>query len=142
MIHLTRSSTSGNRKITVLIVDDMPQVRQDLHLLLDLSGELAVVGEASSGGEAIAQAMASRPQVILMDLAMPGMDGFEATRQIKASLPNCRVIALTVHSYPEARQKAVEAGMDGFIEKGTSLPEIIHMIQQVRGGDQRIEDNP
>ncbi len=127
----TLASTSPRQQIRILIVDDMPQVRQDLRLLLELSGELAVVGEAASGEEAIAQVKALRPQVILMDLSMPGMDGYEATRQIKINFPECRVIALSVHSYPQARQKASLAGVDGFIEKGTTLHEILETIQQI-----------
>jgi DNA-binding NarL/FixJ family response regulator len=122
-------------RIRILIVDDIPPVRQGLHLLLDLTGELEVVGEAVSGADAITQAEAQHPQVILMDLLMPKMDGFEASRQIKARLPDCRVVAFSVHGYPQVRQKARESGMDGFIEKGTPLPEILHIIHRVVNAD-------
>jgi CheY-like chemotaxis protein len=87
-----------------------------------------VVGEAPGGAAAVAQVEALQPDVILMDLAMPVMDGFEATRQIKARWPGCRVIAFSVHSYPQARQKARQAGVDDFIEKGASLQEIVRKI--------------
>jgi two-component system response regulator DesR len=119
-------------KITrILIVDDNPQVRQDLHLLLELSDDLKVVGEAASGEEAIAQVDALGPDMVLMDLALPGMNGFEAAAQIKSRQPDCRVVALSLYGSPQMREKAAEAGMDAFIEKGTPLPEILRMIQQV-----------
>ncbi len=130
----TCPSTSAHRPIRILIVDDNPQVRRALRLLLELSGEVEVAGEAASGSEAIAKAGLLHPQVILMDLLMPGapaMDGFEATRQINARLPGCRVIAFSVHGYPEARQKASQAGMDGLIEKGAPLAEILERITHI-----------
>lgn len=112
----------------VLIVDDMPQVRRDLRLLLELSGDLEVVGEAANGREAIRQAAALRPEVVLMDLEMPVMDGYEASREIKMRWPACRVIAFSVHSYPGAREKARQAGADDFIEKGAPLSMILDKI--------------
>ncbi len=134
---ITGPSTPAHRPIRILIVDDTPQVRQALRLLLELSGEVEVAGEAASGAEAIANAELLHPPVILMDLVMPGepgspaMDGFEAARQIKARLPDCRVIAFSVHSAPEARQRASQAGMDGLIEKGAPLAEILRWIAQI-----------
>jgi DNA-binding NarL/FixJ family response regulator len=112
----------------VLIVDDIPQVREDLRTLLTLSGDIEIVGEAVDGREAILQADASRPEVILMDLEMPVLDGYEATRQIKAHDPACRVIALTVHGYEEARQKASQAGVDDFIVKGAPVKMLVQAI--------------
>jgi DNA-binding NarL/FixJ family response regulator len=114
----------------ILIVDDMPMVRQDLRLLLELSGEQEVVGEAAEGREAVLQAEALHPEVVLMDLEMPVMDGYEASRQIKTRWPACRVIALSMHSYPQARQKASQAGVDAFIEKGAPLSKILRIIAE------------
>jgi len=108
-------SVPNHRLVRVLIVDDMPQVRQDLRLLLQLTGEIEIVGEAADGLEAIRQAEALRPDVVVMDLDMPVMDGFEATRQIKARCPACRVVALTFHGDKAARRKAGQAGVDDFI---------------------------
>ncbi len=112
----------------VLIVDDVPQVRQDLRLLLELSGEVDVVGEAANGQEAIRQAEVLQPDAVLMDLEMPVINGYEATRQIKARWPGCRVIAFSVHSYPQARQKASRAGADDFLEKGAPLCQILQTM--------------
>jgi DNA-binding NarL/FixJ family response regulator len=114
--------------VRVLIVDDMPQVRQDLRLLLQLTGEIEIVGEAADGLEAIRQAEALRPDVVVMDLAMPGMDGFEATRQIKTRCPACRVVALTIHADKAAQQKAIQAGVDGFVVKGVSVETLMQAI--------------
>jgi len=124
-----RYLTPSRRTLRILIVDDMPQVRQDLRLLLELSGAVEVVGEAADGRTAVAQVEAANPDVVLMDLEMPVMDGYEAARQVKARRPGCRVIAFSVHSYPQARQKAVLAGVDDFIEKGAPLEEILQRIR-------------
>ncbi len=119
--------------IKVLIVDDMAQVRQDLRTVLCLAGAacgvpLEVVGEAGDGQEAVRQARDLRPDVTLMDLAMPVMDGWEATRQIKAFDPAMRVAALSVHDDPAAREKARQAGADCFIVKGAPVAEILRAI--------------
>ena len=119
----------GDRaKRRVLIVDDSPQVRQELRTLLPLAGDIEIVGEAADGLEAIQMAEALQPQVILMDLEMPVMDGYQAARQLKARYPACRVIALTVHGYEEARQKALQAGVDDFVVKGVSIEILLQAI--------------
>lgn len=120
--------------IRLLIVDDMPYVRQDLCTALSLVGAetIEIVGEASSGREAIQQVTALQPDVVLMDLEMPGMDGYTATRAIKADFPNVKVVALTVHSYLSAQAKARQAGVDDFIEKGTSIAEVFKIILNFR----------
>jgi len=122
--------------IRVLIVDDVAQVQQDLRTVLTLAGDadtehpIEVVGEAANGLEAIDQADSLQPDVVLMDLEMPVMDGYEAARQIKARCPGTRVIALTVHDYPTARQDALQAGMDGFIVKGAPLETLLQAISR------------
>jgi len=112
----------------VLIVDDNTLVRQELATLLPLAGDIEIVGEAADGREAIRLAMALRPGVVLMDLEMPVLDGYEATRQIKAACPTCRVVALTVHAYDEARQKAYQAGADVFLVKGAAVETLVQAI--------------
>ena len=121
--------------IRVLIVDDMAQVRHDLRTVLPLAGQAAslqieVVGEAGNGQEAIQRATALEPDVVLMDLEMPIMGGYEATHQIKERWPSCRVIALTVHGYEAARQKALQAGVDGFIVKGAPVETLVQAISE------------
>ncbi len=119
--------------IRVLIVDDVPQVRQGLAIVLTLAAKstrpkIEVIGEAQNGSDAIEQARALRPDVILMDLEMPALDGYEATRRIKAEHPTQRVIILSVHTGPEEQQHAWAAGADGFITKGASYEVLVNAI--------------
>ena len=127
---LSSPSSSNPQHLRVLIVDDMPQVRQELRLLLSLTGDLEVVGEAANGAEAIGQAEALRPDAVVLDLEMPVMDGYAAARQIKARCPACRVIALTVHDYEAARQRAFQAGVDIFMVKGAPVAALVQAICQ------------
>ena len=119
---------SAAHRLRLLIVDDMPCVRRDLRLLLSLSGDLEIAGEAANGQEALRQVASLRPDIVLLDLEMPVMDGYSAAYQIKSRWPTCRVVALSMHSYPAARQKATQAGCDDFIEKGATLTEIRQKI--------------
>ena len=119
-------------KKRVLIVDDNSQVRQELRMLLQLAGDIEIVGEAADGQEATHLAHALHPDVVLMDLEMPVLDGYEATRQIKSSCPSCRVVALTVHGYEGARQKAMQAGADLFLVKGAEVESLVQAICERR----------
>jgi DNA-binding NarL/FixJ family response regulator len=119
-------------RLQVLIVDDSPQVRQELRTLLTLAGEIEIVGEATDGLEAVRLAGALQPDVVLMDLEMPVMDGYEAARQIKSRWPACRVVALTVHGYEAARQKASQSGVDVFLVKGASVETLVQAISERR----------
>lgn len=114
--------------IRVLIVDDVESVRQDLRTFLTLAGNIEVVGEASNGLDAVKLVNLFQPQVILMDLEMPVVDGYAATRLIKASQPSCKVIALTIHADETAQQKALEAGADVFVIKGASMEMLVEAI--------------
>jgi DNA-binding NarL/FixJ family response regulator len=121
------------KSIRVLIVDDLPQVRQGLASLLHLAAKrvipvIEVIGEAQNGYEAIQQAQALHPDVILMDLEMPIMDGYEATRQIKANRLAPRVIILSIHADLEDQQRAWEAGADDFIAKDTGYEILLNAI--------------
>lgn len=123
--------------VRVLIVDDTPQVRSDLRTILPLAGELdgldiEIAGEAADGFEAIRLANELHPDVVLMDLNMPRLDGFDATREIKSHSPRTRVLVLTVHTSPEERQHAALVGADAFIEKGSQVTEIIRQIRPLR----------
>ncbi|MBI5933536.1 MAG: response regulator transcription factor [Chloroflexi bacterium] len=114
--------------LKLLLADDVDEVRRDLHTLLSLSDEIEIIGEAANGLEAVRLAESLRPDAILMDLEMPLMDGYEATRRIKASFPACRVVALTVHDYESARTKAILAGVDAFLVKGAPVETIVQTI--------------
>ncbi len=114
----------------------MPQVRQGLATLLDLAARrisLKVIGEASNGSEAVQLARELQPDVVLMDLEMPILDGFEATRQIKTLLPAVRVVILSLHAGPEEVQSAREAGADGFVTKGASYETLLNTILSLNG---------
>jgi DNA-binding NarL/FixJ family response regulator len=124
----TSIADHGKRPISVLIVDDVAAVRWELRTALSLVGNIEIVGEASDGQEAVVLAQSLAPAVVLMDLAMPGMDGYQATREIKIRSPGCRVIALTVHGYESARRKAVQSGVDDFVVKGAPLEKLLRVI--------------
>ena len=117
--------------IRVLIVDDVKEVRRDLHTLLTLVGDIEIVGEARNGLEAVGLVKVLCPQIVLMDLEMPILDGFEAARQIKAFEPSCRVIALTIHAGKMERQQALQAGMTDVIVKGAPLEALLKVIRSV-----------
>ncbi len=112
----------------VLIVDDNAEVRRELATLLPLAGDIEVVGEAADGAEALRQVEALRPQVILLDLQMPVLDGYETACRVKRRWPACRVVALTVHDDAATRQRAQKAGVDAFVVKGASLATLVEAI--------------
>ena len=119
----------NNKALKVLIVDDVPSIRKDLRTLLILVGGLEVVGEAANGDEAVRLARDLNPNVVLMDLEMPVLNGFQATGRIKKLYPNCRVVALTIHDSKEERRKAFAAGVDVFVVKGAPVEELIAGIR-------------
>ena len=112
----------------VLIVDDIPEVRQDLRQLLDLTGLFEIVAEAGDGQEAVQQAAKLSPDAIVMDLEMPGMDGYEATRLIKSHHPTIRVIILSAYAGPEELERAQAAGADGFVIKGSPYEILVNAL--------------
>ncbi len=127
MVH-DRTGAGELTKRRVLIADDNPQVRRELRTLLPLAADIKIVGEAADGREAIRLTQALQPEVVLMDLEMPVLDGYEATRQIKACSPSCWVVALTVHGYETARQRAMQAGVDVFLVKGAAIESLLVAI--------------
>ena len=129
---------SGCRKVKVLVVDDHPVVRDSLCRVLENSGEFEVVGQASSGEEAVPLAERLRPDAVIMDLFMPGMDGVATCREIVEMLPDTRVLMLTASTNDEAVIAAVAAGATGFVIKDASLPELVEAVKDVAQGRVRI----
>ena len=111
-----------------LIVDDTPQVLHDLRQLLELTGLVEIVAQAGNGLAAVRLAEELQPDAVIMDLEMPGLDGYEATRQIKTIHPVTRVIILSVHADPDDRQRAREAGADSFVVKGAGYETLMNAI--------------
>jgi DNA-binding NarL/FixJ family response regulator len=123
--------------IRVVVADDQALVRSGFTMLLSGEDDLAVVGEASNGAEAVAVARRERPDVVLMDVRMPVMDGLEATRQITAdpSLSSTRIVILTTFDLDEYVHEALRAGASGFLLKDTMPVELLHAIRVVAEGD-------
>ncbi len=121
--------------ITVLIVDDQPLQRLGFRMLLESVPDTAVAGEAATGSEAVRQAAELRPDVVLMDVRMPGMDGIEATRRIVATGGRSRVLVLTTFDLDEYAHAALRAGASGFLLKDARPEELLAGIRAVAAGD-------
>jgi DNA-binding NarL/FixJ family response regulator len=122
------------KPITVLLAEDHTIVREGLHALLSADGGFSIVGDARTGSEAVKLAAKLQPDVILMDIAMPVLNGLEATRQILAANPSARVIVLSAHSDDEYVQRMRESGAVGFLEKQTSADVLTKAIREVMAG--------
>jgi NarL family two-component system response regulator LiaR len=122
-------------KIRVLVVDDHTIVRDGICALLALSGDMEVVGEAANGGEALKMVRELQPDVVLMDIAMPIMDGLEATRRIHKEFPTTAVLVLTQYDDKEYVFPVIEAGASGFISKVAASSELTIGIRAVHQGD-------
>lgn len=121
--------------VHILIVDDHPVVRFGLRGMLEAYDDLRVVGEASSGDEAIALAAATRPDVILMDLRMPGTDGATATARIRREHPGIRVLVLTTYEGDADIMPAIEAGATGYLLKDTPIGTLTDAIRAAARGE-------
>ncbi len=122
-------------KVKLLIVDDHTILRDGIRALLGVYDEINVVGEASDGRECIEKALESEPDVILMDLVMPRMDGLEATRRIRKKIPKAKVLFLTQYESKEYVQSAMKAGGHGYIPKKAVGTELLKAIFTVVQGD-------
>lgn len=123
------------KKIRVLIVDDHTLVREGIRSLLALTANIEVVGEAANGKEALEKVTELAPDVVLMDLAMPVMNGLEATRRIRREFPGTRVLALTQYDDSEYVIPIIEAGARGFVTKMSAFSELATAIQATYKGE-------
>ncbi len=122
-------------KIKVLLAEDHTIVRKGLHSLLEKEIGIEVVGEAEDGREAVRKAEKLQPDVVVMDIAMPGLNGLEATRQIKKRFPEMKIIILTVHANEEYVLQTLRAGASGYLVKKAAPADLIEAIQAVYKGD-------
>jgi len=124
-------AAEAEARIRILIVDDADEVRRDLSMVLQLAPDLEIVAEAVNGIEAVALADRLRPDIVLMDLRLPGLDGFEATEQIRKRGLAKGVIMLTIYDEPKNRARAERAGVDLFLAKGVDIGILAAGIRQV-----------
>ncbi len=125
--------------IRVLICEDHDIVRKGIRALMATEPGIQVIGEAGNGAEAITQAAALNPDVILMDLMMPEVDGIEATRQITAQQPDAHILVLTSFAADDKVFPAIKAGALGYLLKDSSPAELVQAIQQVASGEPSLE---
>ena len=125
--------TEASQPLRVLVVDDHPMVRAGLRSMLS-GDEVEVVGEAGSGAEAIERAVALVPELVLLDVALPDMDGVEALTRIKAGAPRASVLMVSMHDDPAMVRRTVEAGAAGYVLKGIGRRELLAAVRAVRDG--------
>lgn len=123
----------------ILLADDHEIVRRGLSMVLSLEKDFEIVGEANTGPQAVARAKALQPDLVLMDLKMPGLDGSAATRQIKRALPEVKVLILTGVGADESVLQAIEAGAEGYVLKEIGPEELIHAIRVIGAGDSYLQ---
>jgi DNA-binding NarL/FixJ family response regulator len=122
-------------KIKILVVDDHAIMRDGIRALLSLHDDIEIVGEASEGNEAIEKAQELMPDVLIMDIAMPGMDGLEATRRMRKKSPKIKVLVLTQYDNKEYILSVIKAGAAGYVPKRALGSELISAIRAVHQGD-------
>ena len=122
------------KPIKVILVDDHDVVRTGLRSYLDTQADVKVVGEACNGEEALLRAAELKPDVVIMDITMPGMDGLEATRQLKANNPESLVLALTVHDDKQYFMEMLAVGASGYITKQAAADDLVAAIRAVASG--------
>ena len=122
---------SGAAPVRLLVADDHPVVRQGLRTFLETRPDFEVVGEAGDGETAVAEAARLRPDVILMDLDMPVLDGIQATRTVRRFVPHCRVAVLTASLLPEDALRARAAGAAAYLTKGCSAHDLLEAVLEL-----------
>src|SRR2546423_3398300 len=132
----------GVTTIKVVIADDHSLVRQGLRRYLDMAEDIDVVGEASNGEEALAMVEKEQPDIVLLDIRMPGVDGLEAARMIRERFPNVGAIMLTAYDDRQFVVEAVRAGARGYVLKARDAEHLIQTGRLVAGGDMVIDPQP
>ncbi|NJN17346.1 MAG: response regulator transcription factor [Oscillochloris sp.] len=125
--------------INVLIAEDQALMRDGLRTILELEDGFTVVGTAADGAEAVALALRLRPDIVLMDVQMPHLDGVQATARLAMELPQTRVIILTTFDYDAYVFEGVKAGARGYLLKDTPAPELLATIRRVHGGESIVQ---
>ncbi|MBI2333485.1 MAG: response regulator transcription factor [Chloroflexi bacterium] len=125
------SARDGHR---ILIVDDAPEVRESLRWLLEDEPGLTVIGDVATGDEAIQMTVSLKPDLVLLDIELPDMDGFDVTRQIKALLNPPRIVILSMHNDVLYRKRGMDAGCDAFIGKEMGWSGLLPVLQRVLEG--------
>lgn len=123
------------QKINVFLVDDHTVVRQGLRALLEAEEDMSVVGEAENGRQAVQMVKRLQPDVVVMDIAMPSLNGLEATRQISRDNPKSKVLILSSHSDDEYVQQLTDAGASGYLVKQTAAQDLVAAIREARKGN-------
>jgi DNA-binding NarL/FixJ family response regulator len=116
----------------VLVVDDAANLRELLTLLLEVEDDFEVVGTAADGRQAIEAAESLHPDVVLLDLAMPVMDGLQALPELRAQLPQARIVIFSGFEHEALAAEALQAGADAYIEKGTSVTSLVTQLRELR----------
>ncbi|MEJ2747038.1 MAG: response regulator transcription factor [Anaerolineae bacterium] len=122
-------------EITLILADDHAMVRSGLRMLLEAQSDMTIVGEVENGAEAVRQATSLQPDVILMDVQMPDMNGIDATRKIKAIVPETAVLALTIYEDDQYFFEMLKAGASGYIPKRAAPDDLVNAIRTVARGD-------
>ena len=131
--------TAARSAIKVLIAEDQRLVRGALAALLGLEGDIDVVAEVGRGDEVVTRALESRPDVALLDIEMPGLDGLTAAAQLRRALPACRVLTLTTFGRPGYLRQAMEAGASGFLLKDAPATELASAIRRAAAGGRVVD---
>lgn len=134
-----RPARGDDQRIRTLVVDDHDLARESLKYMLSDAAGVEVVGEAANGREALLQCSRLRPDLVLMDVRMPEMDGLTATRELKGKHPKVSVLMLTMHDNPDYLLEALKAGASGYVLKDAEEGEVVSAIQQVRDGESPLD---
>ena len=131
--------SEGTRALRIVLADDHVTVRQGLKLLLESQPDMTVVGEASDGATAVQRALDLRPDVVVMDISMPGMNGLVATRKLREAQPDTAIVTLTRHADDAYLQELLRAGVSGYVLKQSAPTELLQAIRAAAAGGQYLD---